>query len=77
MSPEPMPWSMLLMFAMFWLYGLWPALRPEHFRQTCVRYMRPRSLEKYAASAGQIRVFGIIFVILAGVTLVSGVYSRF
>ena len=56
MAPDQMPWPMLLMFALFWVYGLWPTLKPEHFRQTCIRGHAPRSLEPYAASAEQIRV---------------------
>ena len=73
MSQQPMPWPMLLMFALLWLYGLWPALKPEHFRQTCVQYMRPRSLEAYAASEGLIRVLGTIWLIMTGVAIAFGV----
>jgi len=77
MWQQSMPWPMLLMFALLWLYGLWPVLRPEHFRQTCVQCTRPRFLEAYAASEGLIRVLATIWLILTGVAIASGVYSRF
>jgi len=75
MQPESMPWPMLVTAGAFWLYGLRPALYPEHFRGTSLRYT-PHSLKPYVYSAGIIRAFGVLWLIITGVMLVAGIYSR-
>ncbi len=70
-----MPWPMLVGWLAFWLYGLWPALHPEHFRKVSLRYT-PRWAEPYVWSESAIRAFAILWLLLTAVGFVAGVYSR-
>ena len=72
---QPLPWSFIALAAAFFSYGLWPALKPEHFREACLRYTRPR-LRPFTAPTEVIRVFGIIFVLICGFIVVLGLVSR-
>ena len=77
MQSEPMPWPLLLAFGLFWLYGLWPALKPDHFRQTAVRNFRPRSMgETLSPPSSVVQLFGIVWLILTGFAFVAGIWSR-
>jgi hypothetical protein len=70
---EPVPWPFIVMMAAFLLYGLWPAVRPDHFRQTCLRYTRwPR----VAAPADMIQLGAIVWVVMCVFGLVVGIASR-
>ena len=72
----PLPWSFIAVDAAFLLYGLWPALKPEHFRQTGLGHMRPRALESSVMPAELIRVFAVTWVLMCGFGLVLGIASR-
>lgn len=72
---QPMPWPMIVGLLAFCLYGLWPALYPEHFRSVNLRYT-PRWAESYVLPEGAIRAFAILWFILAGLGFMAGVYSR-
>lgn len=71
-----MSWWMVAVLVVVWLYSFWPAFRPEHFRQTCVRYFWPRSLaETVVAPVGVIRLIGVVLVTLGGLTLIGAIMS--
>ncbi len=72
---QPLPWALITVDAAFLLYGLWPALRPEHFRQACLRNMRP-GLRRFAAPAELVRLFAVVWVLICGFALVLGIASR-
>jgi hypothetical protein len=72
---QPLPWPFMAVIAGFLLYGLWPAVKPEHFRETCVRNMPPR-LQRFAYPAEVIRAFGIIWVLMCALMLLLGVAAR-
>jgi hypothetical protein len=73
---QPLPWSAMAVFAIFLLYGLWPALKPEHFRQTSLRYVRPRAVEPFVMPTDLIRIFGVIWVLMCGFALFLGLAAR-
>ena len=72
---QPMPWSFMAFLAAFFAYGIWPALRPEHFREECLRNMRPW-LRPFAAPVEMIRVLANIWLVMCGFALVLGIASR-
>jgi hypothetical protein len=72
---DPMPWPMLVAVIAFWLYGFWPALYPEHFRRKGVQYA-PRPLRPHIYPAGIIRICGVLWLMMMGVMLLAGIYSR-
>ena len=77
MDSETMPWPLVTAFGLFFLYGLWPALKPDHFRRLGLMYARPRSLaETLAPPAGWIRIFGILWLIISGFIFAVGLWSR-
>jgi hypothetical protein len=78
MSIEPVPFWWVAMVAAFWLYGMWPAFWPEHFRRTGVRYFRPRSLaEEVILPVGIIRLLGLTWVTVFGFVLILSVIRPF
>ena len=72
---QPMPWTFFAAVAAALCYGLWPVLRAEHFRQTCLRYTPPW-LRPFAAPTEVIRVGGILWVLMCAFALVLGIASR-
>ena len=73
---QPMSWAFLVMAAGMWFYGLWPALNPERFRETCLRDFRPQSLRRFALPSSVIRVIAILWLVLLGLILTVGIGSH-
>jgi len=72
---QPLPWPDMAVTAAFLLYGLWPAVKPHHFREACMRHTRPR-LQRFATPPEVIRVFAVVWVLMCGVVLVLGIAAR-
>lgn len=73
---QPLPWTAMAVVAAFLLYGLWPALKPDHFRETALRYMSRKVLRPFAMPTEFIRVIGILFVLICGLILAVGIAAR-
>jgi hypothetical protein len=73
---QPLPWTAMAASAAFLLYGLWPALKPEHFRETGLRYTKPQALKAFVMPARFIRIIGILWVLMCGLVLVLGIAAR-
>jgi hypothetical protein len=76
LDQQPLPWPFMATCAAFLLYGLWPALKPEHFRQACIRNVHRHWLVKFILPAGVIRVFAVIWVLLCWFALLVGIAAR-
>lgn len=72
---QPQPWPFFAATSACLLYGLWPALKPEHFRRTCLRYT-PDRWRAFGAPADIVQLGGIVVVVMCGFALMVGIASR-